>query len=79
MKSISSVAYADKPEGPFKKYEGPLLDKSHEVLIWNTKGGVASLASINASINFAPDGLHFKSIQSNLPIFLKHQVYIVRI
>mgnify|MGYP000993558474 CR=1 FL=1 len=28
-----------------------ILDKSHEVLIWNQDGGLASLASINSTIN----------------------------
>ena len=53
------VAFADKPEGPFKKYNEPLLDKSHEVLIWPHREGVAALASISATIEYAPDGLNF--------------------
>ncbi|SFB53592.1 family 43 glycosylhydrolase [Algoriphagus aquimarinus] len=65
-----SVAFADNPEGPFTKHDGPLLDKSHEVLIWMKDGGVASLASISSTINFAVDGLQFSVFQdsiSNLP------------
>lgn len=65
-KTKMSVAYADRPEGPFKKHDGPLLEKSHEVLIWAQNGGVAASASINASINFAKDGEHFTPIQENL-------------
>lgn len=65
-KTQMSVAYADSPEGPFKKHDGSLLDKSHEVLVWSQNGGVASLASINASINFALDGKHFTRIQDSL-------------
>jgi acetyl esterase/lipase len=65
-KTQMSVAYANTPEGPYKKHKGPLLDKSHEVLIWNYNGGVASLASINSSINFAPDGVHFSTLQDSL-------------
>lgn len=65
-KTKMSVAYADRPEGPFKKHDGPLLDKSHEVLIWGQNGGVAALASINATINFAKYGEHFTPIQENL-------------
>jgi len=60
------VAYADRPEGPYEKYPGPILDKSHEVLIWSQDGGVASLASINKSINFAPDGVRFQKLYANL-------------
>lgn len=61
-----SVAYAKLPEGPYEKHPTPLLDKSHEVLIWSKDGGVASLASINSTINLAADGVHFSPIQSNL-------------
>lgn len=61
-----SVAYADKGEGPYKKHEGPLLDKSHEVLIWQKDGGIASLASINSTINYAKDGEHFSVLQDSL-------------
>ena len=60
------VAYADIPEGPFVKHDGSLLDKSHEVLIWKKNKGVASLASIGKSINYAKDGVHFSAIQNNL-------------
>ncbi|GAA0880810.1 family 43 glycosylhydrolase [Algoriphagus jejuensis] len=65
-----SVAFADSPEGPFEKHDGPLLDKSHEVLIWMKDGGVASLASISATVNMAPDGIQFSVLQDsvkNLP------------
>lgn len=65
-KTQMSVAYADEPEGPFKKHDGPILDKSHEVLIWAKKGGVASLASINKTINYAADGVNFTVLQDSL-------------
>ncbi|WP_044199952.1 family 43 glycosylhydrolase [Dyadobacter tibetensis] len=58
-----NVAIADKPEGPFVKHDGSILKKSHEVLIWKKGEGVASLASINKTINYAQDGIHF-SVQS---------------
>lgn len=61
-----SVAYANKPEGPFVKHEGSLLDKSHEVLIWKNDGGIASLASISKTINYAKDGVHFSSVNEGL-------------
>lgn len=60
------VAYAKNPEDAYQKHGEAILDKSHEVLIWNRDKGVASLASINSSINFAADGIHFAAIQSNL-------------
>lgn len=65
-KTKMSVAYANHPEGPFEKRDSALLDKSHEVLIWNKDGGVVSLASINASLNFATDGEHFSVLQDGL-------------
>ena len=60
------VAFADQPEGPYIKHVDPILDKSHEVLIWSQDGGVASLASLNKSINFALDGAEFELLHSNL-------------
>lgn len=53
------VAFAEKPEGPYTKHPTPLLDKSHEVLIWKEGESVASLASISNSISYAEDGLNF--------------------
>ncbi|WP_405603902.1 family 43 glycosylhydrolase [Polaribacter sp. Asnod1-A03] len=61
-----SVAYSDQPEGPYTKHKGPLLKKSHEVLIWKKGKGVASLASISKSINYAEDGVHFSTLVDNL-------------
>lgn len=60
------VAIAEHPEGPYQKHDGPILDHSHEVLIWIKDGGVASLASINSSINFASNGIDFSPLQQNL-------------
>ncbi|MDO7172370.1 family 43 glycosylhydrolase [Mariniflexile sp. AS56] len=65
-KTKMSVAYANAAEGPYQKHKGALLDKSHEVLIWKRQGGVASLASINATINYAKDGEHFSVLQDSL-------------
>ncbi|GLR19193.1 family 43 glycosylhydrolase [Portibacter lacus] len=61
-----SVAIADRPEGPYKKHKGSLLDKSHEVLIWKKGNSVASLASISKSINYAEDGLDFSVMADSL-------------
>ena len=61
-----NAAYADQPEGPFKKHEGYLLDKSHEVLIWNQNGGIVSLASLSKTLYFSKDGEHFSVLQDGL-------------
>lgn len=61
-----NVAFAKHPEGPFKKNDGFALEGSHEVLIWKEKGGIAALASLNESINFAPDGIHFSTLVRDL-------------
>ena len=54
------VAFADKPEGLYKKYEGnPILDKSHEVFIWAHRQGVAAYASLSKTLEYEPDGLDF--------------------
>jgi hypothetical protein len=60
------VAFSKHPEGPFEKYPEPLIDKGHEVLIWQQNGGVASLACLSKTIYFAEDGISFSSIQDNL-------------
>ena len=60
------VAVANNPEGPFKKHDKPLIDKGHEVMIWNENGGIASLASLSKSIHWAKDGLNFYPIHENL-------------
>jgi hypothetical protein len=65
-KTQMSVAIADIPEGPFVKENSPLLDKSHEVLIWKENRGIASLASINKTINFAKNGKEFTPLHKNL-------------
>jgi hypothetical protein len=61
-----SVAYAENPEGPYTKHNGSLLDKSHEVLVWKKDDGVASLASISKTINYAKDGVHFSTMVDSL-------------
>lgn len=60
------LAYANHPEGPFIKHGQALLDESHEVLIWGKDGGIASLASISHSINYAKDGINFSVLNDSL-------------
>ncbi|QGY43678.1 family 43 glycosylhydrolase [Maribellus comscasis] len=60
------IAVANTPEGPYEKLKSPVLDRSHEVLIWNRNGGIASLACLNKSLHFAANGINFKTIKNNL-------------
>ena len=60
------VAVAEHPEGPFVKHIGSVLMNSHEVLVWNTNGGIASLASFSHSIHWAQDGLYFFPVHEKL-------------
>lgn len=56
------VAMSPQPEGPFEKYDkNPILDKSHEVFLWKQHTGVACLASISHTFEYAEDGLDFTS------------------
>jgi hypothetical protein len=48
------------------KHKGSLLDKSHEVMIWKKEEGIASLASISKTINYAKDGIHFTMLVDSL-------------
>ncbi len=67
------VAVAKKPEGPYKKHPEPLLNKSHEVMIWKQGEGVAALASISSTLEYSKTGFDFiterKSVKvSNRPL-----------
>jgi hypothetical protein len=53
------VAFAGHPWGPFTKNGPAILDRSHEVLIWPQGSGVAALASLSSTFEYAPDGIHF--------------------
>jgi hypothetical protein len=54
------VAFADKPEGPYLKNEcNPIISKSHEVFLWKQNEGIACLASISSTFEYAADGLDF--------------------
>ena len=55
------VAFSQKPEGPFEKYHRPLLSKSHAVMLWQEGSGVASLASLSKTFEYAADGIDFHS------------------
>jgi len=60
------LAIADKPQGPYIKYEGnPVIPGNHEVLVWPQDDGVAALIGTTgpkelvSSIVYAADGIHF--------------------
>lgn len=63
------VAFSENPDGPFTKYDGnPILSNSHEVLAWAQGSGVACLASISSTIEYAQDGLDFATNQIALEL-----------
>lgn len=53
------VATSDSPEGPFIRSSNPVLNNSHEVMIWPQKDGVAALASISSTFEYSDDGIIF--------------------
>jgi len=65
------VAIADKPEGPYIKYEGnPVIKGNHEVAIFPHGKGVGAMIGTTGpkdlvkTIQYAEDGIHFKKISS---------------
>jgi len=67
-KTRMGVAWSHQPEGPFQKYGTDILSESHEVLIWPEGQGVAALASLSSTIEFAPNGHDFMSPKLSLPV-----------
>lgn len=70
------LAIADKPEGPYVKYEdNPVVPGNHEVLVWPQGKGVAALIgkvgpeNITRSVLYAEDGLRFSKTHqvANVP------------
>ncbi|MBJ6369852.1 DUF6786 family protein [Snuella sedimenti] len=56
------VAVSDLPEGPYVKNDkNPLLDKSHEVMVWKQGSGVGALASISSTVAYSETGFDFMS------------------
>ena len=59
------VAIADRIEGPYRKSEyNPISNSGHEVVVWNHKGGVASLLTTDGpeknTCQWADDGINFE-------------------
>ena len=68
-RTMMGVACSPGPGGPYTKYEyNPILDKSHEVMIWKQGKGVGCLASISSTVEYAQDGLDFTSAALNITI-----------
>ena len=55
------VAFSKRPEGPFTKLDVPILTSSHEVMLWQEDTGIAALASLSSTFEYAPDGIDFLS------------------
>ncbi len=67
-KTKMGVAFAENPEGPYKKFGKPILENSHEVLIWRENTGIAALASKSKTLEYAIDGLDFNKDGLNLKL-----------
>ena len=62
------VAFSKDPEGPFTKYDRPLLPGSHEVMIWPQDTGVGAIASLDNTLEYAPDGIDFLGERLGVPM-----------
>lgn len=60
-KTWMGIAISEDPEGPYKKLENPVLNGSHEVMIWKHGNGIAALASKSSTLEYAEDGVDFTS------------------
>ncbi|MDO5977421.1 family 43 glycosylhydrolase [Flavivirga spongiicola] len=61
------VAIADKPDGPYLKYEkNPITNGGHEVMVWPYKEGVMTMLSNHGAegrtLQYAKDGVNFSII-----------------
>ncbi|WP_282080060.1 glycoside hydrolase family 117 protein [Aquimarina algiphila] len=59
------VAIADNPKGPYIKSKyNPISNSGHEICVWPTKGGIASLITTDGpernTIQWSPDGINFE-------------------
>jgi len=62
------VAFSKYPEGPFIKFDNPILPGSHEVMLWQYGTGVGALASLSSTFEYAPDGIDFLSNKLGLKV-----------
>ncbi len=70
-KTKMGVAIADRPEGPYVRYEGnPIINGNHEVLVWPVGSGVAAMIGTTGppelvrSVLYSEDGIHFTKTHS---------------
>ena len=55
------MAFADRPTGPFTKYEhDPVLESGHTVRVWPHREGVGALVDLTNTVQYASDGLRFQ-------------------
>ncbi len=59
------VAIADNPKGPYVKSKyNPVSNSGHEICVWPTKGGIASLITTDGpernTFQWSPDGINFE-------------------
>jgi beta-xylosidase len=57
----TGVAFSKYPDGPFTKFDKPILPGSHEVMLWQQGTGIGMLASLSSTFEYAPDGVDFLS------------------
>ncbi len=62
------VAFSKYPGGPYTKMDAPLLDGSHEVMLWQEGTGIAVLASLSNTFQYASDGIDFTSNPLNVKV-----------
>jgi beta-xylosidase len=62
------VAFSKYPEGPFTKFDKPILAGSHEVMLWRQGTGIGALASLSSTFEYAPDGIDFTSNKLDVKI-----------
>lgn len=66
--TMMGVAVADQPEGPYVKHPDPILDKSHEVMVWKQGEGIGALASISSTLEYSKSGFDFITDKKNISI-----------
>ncbi len=75
------VAIAEKPEGPYVRYDGnPVIQGVHEVLVWPVGYGVVAMGGtgpegIGKTLQYAPDGLTFSKLQDLDAVLLAPGAY----
>lgn len=62
------VAISNNPDGPYRKHPKPILDNSHEVMIWKQGEGVGALASISSTLEYSKTGLDFMTNRKNIKV-----------